>query len=86
MEKIDIFPHILPRKYNEALLKRAKPSYHLEVNRLRPALMDLDIRFRVMDKFEGLQQVLTLGSPPLEQGLSPKDAMELARVANDEMD
>jgi predicted TIM-barrel fold metal-dependent hydrolase len=85
LEKIDIFPHILPRKYNEALLKRAKPSYHLEVNRLRPALTDLGIRFKVMDKFEGLRQVMTLGSPPLEHGLSPKDAMELARMANDEM-
>jgi len=85
LEKIDIFPHILPRKYNEALLKRAKPCYQLEVNSLRPALTDLDIRFRVMDKFDGLRQVMTLGSPPLEYVLSPKDAMELARIANDEM-
>jgi predicted TIM-barrel fold metal-dependent hydrolase len=85
LEKIDIFPHILPRKYNEALLKRAKPCYQLEVNSLRPALTDLDIRFRVMDKFEGLRQVMTLGSPALEHVLSPKDAMELARIANDEM-
>jgi len=85
LEKIDIFPHILPRKYNEALLKRAKPCYQLEVNSLRPALAYLDIRFRVMDKFDGLRQVMTLGSPPLEYVLSPKDAMELARIANDEM-
>ena len=85
MEKIDMFPHILPQKYNEALLKRAKPCYQLEVNSLRPALTDLDIRFKVMDKFEGLRQVMTLGSPPLESVFSPKDAMELARIANDEM-
>jgi aminocarboxymuconate-semialdehyde decarboxylase len=84
-EKIDMFCHILPRKYNEALLNKAKPCYYLEANRGRPALADLDIRFRVMDKFEGLRQVLTLGAPALEYVFSPKDAVELARIANDEM-
>ena len=84
-EKIDMYCHILPRKYNEALLKKAKSCYYLEANSGRPALVDLDIRFRVMDKFEGLRQVLTLGAPPLEYAVSPKDAVELARMANDEM-
>ena len=84
-EKIDIFPHILPRKYNEALLKKSRPCYNLEANRLRPALVDLDLRFKTMDKFEGLKQVLTLGAPPIEFAVSPRDAVDLARMANDEM-
>jgi predicted TIM-barrel fold metal-dependent hydrolase len=84
-EKIDIFPHILPKKYNEALLKKSRPSYNLEANRLRPALVDLDLRFKTMDKFEGLKNVLTLGSPAIETAVSPKDAVELAKIANDEM-
>ncbi len=85
LEKIDMFCHILPRKYNEALLKKAKSCYYLKTNSSKPALTDLDIRFRVMDKYEGLRQVLTLGAPPLEYVVSPKDADELARMANDEM-
>ena len=35
-EMIDMFPHILPAKYNQALLKKAKPCYYLEANRTRP--------------------------------------------------
>ena len=57
---IDAFCHILPPKYKDELYKKAKPCYNLEANMARPALFDLDARFRVMDKFEGLQQVLTI--------------------------
>ncbi len=84
-EKIDMFPHILTRKYKEALFKKAKPSFYLKADKIRPALWDLDIRFRSMDKFEGLRQTLTLAAPPLEDAFSPEDAVELAQMANDEM-
>jgi predicted TIM-barrel fold metal-dependent hydrolase len=84
-EKIDIFCHILPPKSKEALFKKAPPCHYIETDSGRPALFDLDMRFRVMDKFEGLRQVLTLGLPPLEYVLSPRDALDLARMANDEM-
>ncbi|MEI9480027.1 MAG: amidohydrolase family protein [Deltaproteobacteria bacterium] len=84
-EKIDIFCHILPSKSKEALFKKATSCHYIETDSARPALFDLDMRFRVMDKFEGLRQVLTLGLPPLEYVLSPRDAIDLARMANDEM-
>ena len=84
-EKIDIFCHILPPKSKEVLFKKATPCHYIETDSGRPALFDLDMRFRVMDKFEGLRQVLTLGLPPLEYVLSPRDALDLARMANDEM-
>jgi predicted TIM-barrel fold metal-dependent hydrolase len=84
-EKIDIFSHILPLKYKNALYKKARRSYYLDVSNGIPALFDLESRFRVMDKFEGLREVLTLAVPPLEHAVDRKDAMELARLANDEM-
>jgi uncharacterized protein len=84
-EKIDMFCHVLPQKYKEELFKRAKPCYYLEADKNKPSLFDLDMRFRDMDKFPGLRQVLTLGAPPLEYALSPSDAVELARMANDGM-
>lgn len=40
-EKIDMFCHILPKKFNEALLKKSRPCYYLRKNSLRPALNDL---------------------------------------------
>jgi len=84
-EKIDIFCHILPQKYKDALYKKAKPCYYLDADSGTPAIFDLDIRFRVMDQYEGLRQVLTIGAPPLEYVVKADDAVDLARIANDEM-
>jgi len=38
-----------------------------------------------MDQYQDLVQVLTLGSPPVGKVVGPKDALELSRIANDEM-
>jgi predicted TIM-barrel fold metal-dependent hydrolase len=38
-----------------------------------------------MDKFDGLMQILTLSSPPIEQIADTKKAADLAKMANDEM-
>ena len=84
-EKIDLFCHILPPKYNEALLKKGKRSFNLEANSIRPELVDLNLRFKTLDKFEGLKQVLTLGAPAVESAFPPGDVVDMARVANDGM-
>jgi aminocarboxymuconate-semialdehyde decarboxylase len=85
-EKIDIFSHIVPAKYKETLLKKAsRPSYYLDNTKALPALSDLDIRFKAMDKYEGYRQVLSIGAPPIELVFSPKEAADLARMGNDEM-
>ena len=85
--KIDIFPHILPVKYVEAAKKISGGEfYNRQVDEACPTLFDLDARFRVMDKYGDLVQVLTLGTPPIEAvAKGPEDAAELARIANDEM-
>lgn len=86
MIKIDIYAHILPKKYFDELQKRAPGRFYMD-KRFKniPCLFDLETRFRIMDEFEGYVQVLTLSSPPLEVVLGPKDAAELAQIANDEM-
>jgi len=48
-------------------------------------LVDLDVRFRVMDSFEGYQQILSIATPPIETYAAPADAIDLARRANDGM-
>ena len=51
-----------------------------------PALFDLDARFRAMDTAgEGYTQILTTANPPVEAFASPADALDLSRIANDEM-
>ncbi len=84
-EMIDIFTHILPPKYKDELDKRARHSFLHEQNSHTPALWDIEARFRIMDKHEGLKHVLTVALPPLEYVVDSKDAIDLARIANDEM-
>ncbi len=83
--KIDIFPHILPAKYKEALHKESKPGFWKSLHNSLPTLFDLDYRFRIMDKFDDLMQVLTIAAPPVENIVDPQKAADMARLANDEM-
>src|SRR6266511_4176625 len=86
MRKIDIFTHIYPAGYFEKFMKVA-PAYKDIGKRMRniPMLTDLDVRFRVMDRFDGYEQVLSLPTPPIEVFASPTDAIDLAQAANDGM-
>jgi aminocarboxymuconate-semialdehyde decarboxylase len=85
LEKIDIFTHVLLPRYKEALDKKAKYTFYNELNNLAPTLSNLDDRFQIMDRYEGLKQVLTIASPPLEMVFDVSSAIELAKIANDEM-
>lgn len=84
--KIDVFPHILPKRFFDRMLAVAPPTFHLQ-KRMRsiPVLVDLDERLRVMDRYEGYVQVLTLASPPIEVLGGADVTPGLARLANDGM-
>lgn len=86
MLKIDIFPHIYPKRFAERLFSLSGPGLEMRQRfRAIPILTDLDQRFRLMDSFEGYAQVLTLCSPPIEALGRPQETPELARLANDGM-
>ena len=82
--KIDVFPHILPKRFFDRMLAVAPPNLHLQ-KRMRgiPVLVDLEQRFRIMDRYDGYVQVLTLASPPIEALGGPDVTPDLARLAND---
>lgn len=83
---IDMFCHILTPKYKEAFYRITPDNFYLKnVIDSLPTLFDLDRRFEIMDKYEGLAHVLTLGLPPVEAIATGDQAVELARLANDEM-
>ena len=84
--KVDVFCHILPKRYKEELYKKAPPKfYSSKYADATQSLIDLDARFRVMDKYSDYVQVLSIGSPPPENVLSPKKAAELCKIGNDEL-
>lgn len=80
--RIDIFAHITTPKYRQLLEKAAPKAF---VYTAAPALWDLDLRFRLMDNFEGLVQVLTESLPSLDTISDVGKATDLAKCANDEM-
>ena len=83
--KIDVFPHIIPIKFKEAVAKalNRSPGGRDQM----PGLWDLDLRFRIMDKYEGYMQVLTLGmtAGTPEQVGDPQKALDFTKLANDEL-
>ncbi|MCX8022763.1 MAG: amidohydrolase [Syntrophorhabdaceae bacterium] len=84
--KIDIFAHIMPKRYKEALY-RYSDRFPAEkaVQDKRPVLVDLERRLKILDSFEGLTQVLSVAMPPVEEVVGPQEAYDLARISNDEM-
>jgi aminocarboxymuconate-semialdehyde decarboxylase len=86
VRKIDVFTHILPEGY-VSRMREVAPDVKDQGKRVRgvPMLVDLDVRFRVMDLFEGYQQILSIATPPVEAYASPADAVDLVRRANDGM-
>jgi aminocarboxymuconate-semialdehyde decarboxylase len=85
--KIDVFNHIVTPKYNER--RKAVAPARLRIDqqeRLMPTLVDLDARLRVMDTAgEGYVQIINTANPPIENIADGEIAVELSRIANDEM-
>ena len=86
--RIDVFCHILPRRYLAERNRRAGPTFGTQYARYfsaNPGLTDLEIRFRILDKYPEVRQLLTIAGPNIESITKPADSVELARIANDEM-
>ena len=50
-----------------------------------PSIVDLDVRFRMMDSFDNYSQLICLGTPPIETLGPPSVSRELAKIANEGM-
>ena len=82
---IDAYAHISPPGYTEFIRQKYPVMYNNMLGPCAP-LYNMDERFRIMDAYEGLVQVLTIGPvPPIEYFANEKQTVELARRANDEM-
>jgi len=86
MKKIDIFNHLFPQSFYDKMIEVA-PNHKDIGKRVRnvPVIVDLDLRFKIMDQFDEYVQVICLPNPPLEALGGPEITAELAKVANDGM-
>lgn len=83
--KIDAYAHISPPKYTKTLEKE-HPGFYNQILWMCPPLFDMEERFRIMDLYPGVVQVLTVGPvPSLEDFADSEQSVRLAKMANDEM-
>lgn len=87
MKKIDIYTHIWPKPFYDALIASVGEMTDITLRSgAVPMMTDLDRRFQVMDMFgPDYLQVLSLASPPLERIAGPQRALELSRIGSDSM-
>ena len=84
--KIDIFAHVMLPEYKKALYKYAdKFPVEKAVQDKRYFLTDIKERSVLFETFPDLVQVICTTMPPLEEIVNPDEAVELARLCNDEM-
>ena len=81
-----MFCHIFPQNFFERMLGvSGKGSYMQKRVRGIPVMVDLEARFRMMDRFDDYEQVISLAAPPIEAFGDAQQAGELARIGNDGM-
>lgn len=82
--KIDTYCHIFPRGFYEKMNAiQEKGSTIQKRVRAIPSIVDLDVRFRMMDRFPDYAQVISLPAPTIEALGDPQQTPALAELAND---
>src|SRR5215472_14980912 len=62
--KIDIFCHIVPQNYYDRMMKLPESGTTIKKRTANiPAMVDLDARFRFMDRFPGFVGALPMNNP-----------------------
>ena len=85
MKKIDIYNHVMPPRYLELMRQHSKdPGIVKRMTGLR-MLWDLEARVQMLEKWPGLQQVLTLAVPSPEALGDASASPDFARIANDDL-
>ena len=85
MLKIDVYNHFLPPPYFEKMNEVAPGRKDLG-KRVRniPCLVDLDVRFKIMDEFgDDYRQILSTAAPAPEEMAGPDVSPDLAAIGND---
>lgn len=80
---IDMFNHYLPPEFYDKVVALGGNAHMMNRARQMPAMSDLSYRLRLMNTFEGYQQVPCIVSPNVEQLVPPEHTAELARFANE---
>ena len=82
---IDVFNHFMPKPYLDRLSQLIPGHVATTAFPRLKTLVNVEARLKLLDEFDGMQQVLSLANPPLELVGGPNVTPDLARVANDSL-
>ncbi|MDO4328711.1 MAG: amidohydrolase family protein [Lachnospiraceae bacterium] len=86
MKSIDVFCHLMPKKYAELAMKESPNRSHMFVRALKTqAMSDMDYRAEVLKQFPGYKQIPNIVSPPVEAFVGPDKSPKIAAIGNDEI-
>ena len=86
MKSIDVFCHLMPRRYAEKAMEESPNQSHMFVRALKmQAMSDMEYRKKVMQEFPGYKQIPNIVSPPVEVFAGPEKSPKLAALGNDEI-
>jgi aminocarboxymuconate-semialdehyde decarboxylase len=84
MRRIDAFAHVLPKPFFDEM-RQVHPTEELLAMEDAPRFWDMEIRLQHLDQFGIDEQIINLARPPIWRGVDRVDAIELTRLANDEV-
>ena len=86
MKAIDVFCHLMPRRYAELAMEESPNQSHMFVRALKmQAMSDMEYRKKVMCEFPGYKQIPNIVSPPVEAFAGPDNSPRLAEIGYDEI-
>ena len=84
MMRIDAYTHFIPTRFYKEVLS---VGTHDDIGKRMmgvPAIYDVNVRLKVVDKFKDYAQILSYPMPPLEMMTKdPKETEEYAKIVND---
>jgi predicted TIM-barrel fold metal-dependent hydrolase len=84
MQYIDAVTHFFPQRLFDRMM--ASPGFAGDIGkRMRhvKSVWDIDVRMKVVERFDDYRQILSLGLPALDMLAGPEEAPDYARLAND---
>ena len=86
MKSIDVFCHLMPRRYAELAMKESPNKSHMFLRALKMrAMSDMEYRQTVITKFPEYKQIPNIVSPPVELFAGSDQSPGIAAVGNDEI-
>ena len=78
--KIDIFNHVFPKSFFDRYIVSGAAGKEIGKRMANATIgFDLDQRFRILDEFQDVRQVITLGQPPIE-ALEDRRSLQRSRA------